>query len=277
MTKKRATVISLANQKGGVGKTTATVNLADYFARRGKRVLIIDLDAQGHVAKAFGKQPTNALWNIMAADLEIHHVKVEARPGLEIIASSKKNASLPMYLATEYKDRVNFALSAVFTPFIEKEGYDYVFIDTPPAIGVLQTSAVVMSDYIIVPILPKRYALEGLADMIATYAQVTRMPELSTPPVFFGVLVTQFDRVLKTTKEMLQNAGDMLKNPSLILPPIPIDANIEKGCDVGQTIFEFAPNSPAAIGIDIDNVGKSHNSMGKLGGYLHIGEIIEAL
>jgi chromosome partitioning protein len=273
--KKKATIITLANQKGGVGKTTSAVNLSYYFSCRGKHVLLIDMDAQGHAAKAFGCNSSNALWNIMAADQEINSVKITARPGLDIIASSKKNESLQTYLTIQYQDRVNFALSAVFSPYIEAEGYDYVFVDTPPSSGVLQTSAVVMSDYIIVPILPKMFALHGLADMISTYATITRMPELSKPPVFFGVLVTQFDRVLKTTKEMLQLAGDMLHNPSLILPPIPIDANVEKGCDVGKTIFEFAPDSPAAIGLD--SGGSSHNSKGRLGGYLHIGEIIEAL
>lgn len=270
-----ARIFSIANQKGGVGKSTTAVTLAQYFASVGKKVLAIDLDSQGHFAKLLGFRANDGLMGVFVADLEIPHILIRARDNLDIISSSKRAESLPITLLTQYKDKANFALAATFGPFVEESGYDYVFIDTPPAPGVLQESAVVMSDYIIVPIIPHRLSLEGLSEMIATYARVCRMPELEKPPKFFGVLVTQFDRVRNITAETIADAGRMLKDPSKILPPIPADTNVVEASKYGKTIFEFAPRSPAAIGFE--NGKRAKNSLGRVGGYLHLAEIIQAI
>jgi chromosome partitioning protein len=279
--KKRSKIFSIANQKGGVCKTTAAITLAQYFAAvERKKVLIIDLDAQGNASHGLGIQkPTDAVYSILVKGTDIPAVLLSAREHLDIVTSGPKRTadSLAISLMTEYQQNAKFALSLAFNNFIEENGYDYVFIDTPPAAGLLQMSAVIMSDYIICPIVPKLFALEGLSEMLATYATIVRMPDLETPPVFFGVLMSMYDRTKNVTQRMLSRSIKMLGgDASRILPPIPTDVKVEEGYERGQTIFEYAPNSPAAIGYENGSVAV-HNSAGRVGGYLHIADIIKAL
>ena len=277
MTRKKCKIFSIANQKGGVGKTTTTISLAQYFASKGQKVLVIDLDSQGHVAKSFGHKASDAVLGVVISGVPIPAVILRARPNLDVISSGKRTEpTLSTYLLSNYREKASLALASTFLGFIEEGRYDYVFIDTPPASGILQTSAVVMSDYVIVPINPERLSLEGLSEMMTTLAAVRQMPDLEVPPVFFGVLLTRYDRNTNVTKRMVTNAISMVGgDKSLILPPIPTDAKIREASEYGQTVFEFAPNSPGAIGFENDALAK--NSQGRIGGYLHLAEIIEAL
>jgi chromosome partitioning protein len=279
--KKRSKIFSIANQKGGVCKTTTAITLAQYFAAvEGKKVLIIDLDSQGNASHGLGiNKPVDGVYSILIKDTPIHAVIQQARDNLDIVTSSPKRTAdtLSINLMTEYQENAKFALTLAFGQFIEDNKYDYVFIDTPPAAGLLQMSAVILSDYIICPIIPKRFALEGLTEMLATYATIVRMPDLEIPPVFFGVLPSLYDRSRKITQTMIGNAVRLMGgDASRILPPILTDVKVEEGFERGLTIFEYAPNSPAAIGYELDGSGP-RNSLGRVGGYLHIIEIISAL
>ena len=278
--KKRSKIFSIANQKGGVCKTTTAITLAQYFASRGKKVLIIDLDSQGNASHGLGiNKPVDGVYSVLIKDTPIHAVIQPARENLDIVTSSPKRTAdtLSINLMTEYQENAKFALTLAFAKFIEDNQYDYVFIDTPPAAGLLQMSAVILSDFIICPIIPKRFALEGLTEMLATYATIVRMPDLESPPVFFGVLPSLYDRSRKITQTMIGNAVRMLGgDASRILPPILTDTKVEEGFNQGLTIFEYAPTSPAAIGYEQEGRGP-RNSLGRVGGYLHIVEIISAL
>ena len=281
MIKKRSKIFSIANQKGGVCKTTTAITLAQYFATVAKKkVLIIDLDSQGNASHGLGiNKPTDGVYSILIKDTPIHAVMQPARENLDIVTSSPRRTAdtLSINLMTEYQENAKFALSLAFGRFIEDNGYDYVFIDTPPAAGLLQMSAVILSDYIICPIIPRRFALEGLTEMLATYATIVRMPDLETPPVFFGVLPSLFDRSRKVTQTMMGHVVRMMGNDvSRILPPILTDTKVEEGFERGLTIFEYFPNSPAVIGFEQEGSGP-RNSLGRVGGYLHLVEIIGAL
>ena len=135
--KKRSKIFSIANQKGGVCKTTAAITLAQYFAAvERKKVLILDLDAQGNASHGLGIQkPTDAVYSILVKGTDIPAVLLSARENLDIVTSGPKRTanSLAISLMTEYQQNAKFALSLAFNNFIEENGYDYVFIDTPPA------------------------------------------------------------------------------------------------------------------------------------------------
>lgn len=178
-------VISVANHKGGVGKTTTTVNLAAGLSRLGFRVLLIDMDPQANASFALGlNKQEQTIYQVMAFQDSVSQ-KVQASDGFDIIPSS-------MHLATFEKN------TEVGKEFILKESldevrevYDYILIDCPPSLGSLTVSALTASDFVVVALQPETLALQGMSDFIKILRTVkTRMnPQLE----LLGIVITQYD------------------------------------------------------------------------------------
>jgi chromosome partitioning protein len=261
--------LAIGNQKGGVGKTTTAVHLAHWFAMQmGARVLIVDLDAQGHVAESLGLRAGDGLFRWLVQGLPLSRCVVPGRLNLDVVTNDH-TAELVKAHAQQSDFRaylINMALESV-------EGYDLAVLDMPPSTDVLHVSALVASDALLVPAVMDHLALTGVMSIINTAAQLGRYPNV-TPPALIGVLPTMFERSTNETMENVRRLQEALGDFRRLLPPVPRDVHVREASAFGQTVWEYWPTSPAAVGYDQGKL--SRNSSGRTGGYLHAAEIARA-
>jgi chromosome partitioning protein len=185
-------VLAIANQKGGVGKTTTAINLATALAACGKRVLIVDLDPQGNASTGVGldwrrRGPT--VYEALLGETPMRDCVVDtAVPGMAIVPSSVdlSGAEVELVGADRREVRLREAVRS------ERDRWDYVLIDCPPALGLLTVNAMVAADAVLVPLQAEFYALEGLSQLLRTIERVRRA--LNPALVLQGVVLTMYDR-----------------------------------------------------------------------------------
>jgi chromosome partitioning protein len=266
-----AKVISVANQKGGVGKTTTVINLSHWFALHGKKVLVIDLDSQGHVAPGFRLEKNSGVYQLLVMERPMEKVVVKARDNLDVIANDHTNE-----MVKEHIKQANFREYLLDTALDDaRENYDLVFLDTPPSTDVLHILALVASDLLIIPANMDYYALDGVGYILKSVRSLGRYPNV-TPPKLIGVLPTLYDKTTNETIRNIQSLQESLGN-DYILPPIPRDTKLREAASYGQSIWEYAPKSQGAIGYLGNGSSRLRNSQGNVGGYLHTAEIMEIL
>ena len=184
-------IISVANQKGGVGKTTTTINLATSLSAINKKILLIDADPQGNASTGIGISYENRLPNlydlIVNEFLDLSAIKKTIVPGLDIITANTNLAASEIELV-EVKNR-EFVISNLISKI---EGYDYILIDCPPALGLLTINALVASNSIIIPLQSEFFALEGVSSLVNS---IELIRESFNPNLFIeGILLTMVDK-----------------------------------------------------------------------------------
>jgi chromosome partitioning protein len=193
----RPRIIALANQKGGVGKTTTAINLGTALAATGEHVLIVDLDPQGNASTGLGIDRKNrecSTYDVLAGEARLRQaILPTAVPRLHIAASTMDLSGLELELGTE-RDRafrLRNALAVLNGTNPAEQAYTYVLIDCPPSLNLLTVNAMAASDAILVPLQCEFFALEGLSQLLQTVEQVrsTLNPELT----IHGVVLTMFD------------------------------------------------------------------------------------
>ena len=230
-------VISFVNQKGGVGKTTTTINLAAYLATTRRKVLVVDLDPQANASSGLGLQDVQrGIYDVLMGEATIEEVIRETeQKNLYVLPSTADLAGATVEL-TEEPTRLKTVLSTL-------QGFDVVLIDAPPSLGALAINALVASDAIIVPLQAEYYALEGVAGMLDT---VERIKNNLNPDVkLLGIVVTMFDTRTNLAQQVEQNVREHFKE-LVFWSVIPRNVKLSEAPSYGQTINRYAPISSGA-------------------------------
>src|SRR3954451_19151874 len=236
----RANVIALANQKGGVAKTTTTLNLGVAFAEHGYKVLLIDLDPQGNLTMSQGLNPDaidRSMFDVLVHRLPIDQV-IETRE-VDIAVSSIDLAGADMSLASQIgRER---ALEKALAPV--KDQYDYIFIDTPPSLGLLTINAFVAATGVIVPVQTEYLSLRGLVQLENTLQMVRE--NLNPGVSIVGIVPTMYDKRITHSREadelLRENFGDLVFNTRIRKTVRYAEAPVK-----GQSVLKYEPSGDAA-------------------------------
>ena len=233
-------IISIVNQKGGVGKTTTSVNLSAYLAQKGKKVLIIDLDPQGNATSGYGLDKTeleSSVYDVLVNEIPISDaIRKEQRENLDICPTNINLAGAEVELVSAMSRETILKRSVDEI----RDSYDYILIDCPPSLGLLTINALAASTGIIVPIQGEYYALEGLTQLIDTVNLVKK--HLNPKIGIFGVIITMFDGRTQLTRQVTDEVKKYFGD-KVFDTVIPRNIRLAEAPSFGKTIAEYDPKS----------------------------------
>ena len=235
-------IISVANQKGGVGKTTTSINLATSLSAINKKTLLLDADPQGNASTGVGISYENRSPNlydlIVNEALDLDAIKKTIVPGLDIITANTNLVASEIELA-EVKNR-EFVLSNLLSKI---EGYDYILIDCPPSLSLLTVMALVSSNSLLVPLQTEFFALEGLTQLMKTIerVKVNLNPDLEIQ----GILLTMYDRRNKLSSQVEAEARNYFKD-KVYQTVIPRNVRLSEAPSHGVPVLVYDKNCPGS-------------------------------
>lgn len=238
-----AHIISVVNQKGGVGKTTTALNLAAFLADHGKFVLLIDLDPQANATSGLGMDHRELGAGVYEAIVGTHPVRDLIRTtdheGLKVLPATQALAGAAVELVNE-ESREHFLHRALMEV---KHDFDYIFIDNPPSLGLITLNGLVASDSVLIPVQAEYYALEGLGQLLNTVNLVQEhiKPELS----LMGAIITMYDGRTRLSKEVLEELYRYFPE-KIFRSVIPRSIRLAEAPSFGKTILGYDPSSKAA-------------------------------
>ena len=235
--------ISIVNQKGGVGKTTTSINVGAFLAHMGKNVLLVDLDPQANATAGLGvdhKSIERGVYECLIGTATIpqviHNTSVA---GYRVVPASASLAGASVELVT--MDRREYRLHDALTQV--SSGYDYILIDCPPSLGILTINGLIASDEVLIPVQAEYYALEGLGQLMRTIELVKQhiKPELQV----LGTALTMFDGRNRLSTEVMHELYKYFPN-KIFRSVIPRSVRLAEAPSFGQSILQYEPNGKSA-------------------------------
>lgn len=231
-------IVTIANQKGGVGKTTTAVNLAHGAALRGMDVMIIDLDTQGNVADALGMDEGAELYEWLILGKSLDEVKVNARQRLDVIRSNKETAQLKVAAAgMDFREMI-------IANAMRAYDYDLVVLDCPPSVDILHTAALVVADLLIIPTKLDQFAIKGVIEMLRSLDSVQRATRSGCK--LAGIIPTFYDKVTNESQGQLENLA--ASYGTFVWPPVAQDTSCRVANRLGKTLWEVDGHPRALVG-----------------------------
>ncbi len=243
--RKKGKIVALANQKGGVGKTTSAINIGASVAKLGKSVLVIDSDPQGNTSSGLGfpsRKINGHLYNCYTGETGVSDVirSVEGIKKLDVLPTHMDLIGVEVELVSA--DKREGVLSNLLSPI--KNEYDYIFIDCPPSLGLLTINALTASDSIIIPMQCEYFALEGLSQLVTTVRLVKK--SYNKKLNIEGLLLTMFDKrnrlTFQVAKEISQHFGKMVYRTV-----IPRNVRLSESPSFGKPVLLYDNKSSGAV------------------------------
>lgn len=235
--------IAIANQKGGVGKTTTSVNLSACLAYLGKKVLLIDIDPQGNATSGIGinkGEVPSCIYDVLIDDEDIYSVVQQSKvENLSVVPAtiSLAGAEIELVSTISREVRLKHALQDI------KEEYDYIIIDCPPSLGLLTINALTASDAIIIPVQCEYYALEGLSQLLSTIRLVQK--HLNQELTIDGVLLTMLDARTNLGLQVIEEVKKYFQD-KVYKSIIPRNVRLSEAPSHGEPIIIYDPKSRGA-------------------------------
>lgn len=252
-------IFAFANQKGGVGKTTTAVTLADGLARMKKRTLLVDLDPQGHLALSFGLEKSAGLYRLVCLDEPLSEVVQSVRPNLDLVTGDKQTEKVKRQITlADFRE-------SILSDILAASDYDAVLLDMAPSLDVLHLNGLIAADWVVIPTRLDALAIDGVKEILNTMAEISQSGHRYRG---YSILPTFFDR---TTRETLIQFEEITRVfGKAVWPPVPQDTRVRETAAYGQTLWEYSPGS-AAIGGYVES--RQH-----LGGYRQVlGRLLEVI
>lgn len=236
-------IIAVTNQKGGVGKTTTAVNLAACLAYKGKKILLIDSDAQGNATSGLGINKDDVEFSLYDCFADINNtekaiIKTKYR-GLSLIPSLPELSAAEVELASQ--DEREYFLKKLLSGL--KDSYDFVIIDSPPSLGMLTINIMTASDSILIPIQCEYYALEGLSQLITSINSIKK--SLNKNLEIEGIIATMYDSRTNLASQVMDEVKKYFPD-KVFETPIPRNVRISEAPSYGQPIIKYDITSKGA-------------------------------
>lgn len=235
-------IISIANQKGGVGKTTTAVTLSSILAKRGKRILLIDADPQGNASSGLGieKDVENSVYDLLVDDIGVEDVIEDTQiKNLKICPSNINLAGAEVELVSmiSREQRLKEKLDKI------KDIFDYIFIDCPPSLGLITLNAFTASDSVLIPVQCEYYALEGLGQLLNTVNLVKK--HLNKDIEIEGAILTMYDIRTNLSNQVVKEVKKYFDN-KVYKTVIPRNIKLSEAPSYGMPIILYDPKSKGA-------------------------------
>ncbi|RKX67440.1 MAG: ParA family protein [Tenericutes bacterium] len=241
-------IIAVTNQKGGVGKTTTSINLAAGLGIKNKKVLLIDSDPQANSTTGIGvlkEDIKTDLFDVIINDADINESILDTPSvNVDLIPASINLSGADIYLSVD-KSKDEYIFSKQLKNI--KKKYDYVIIDCPPSLGLLNRNSLVAADSVIIPVQAEYYALEGLTQLLSTVSLVKKM--FNKKLVIEGILITRYDKRTNLAREVKDEVRKFFKE-KVYKTMIPTNTTLAAAPSAGRDIFQYDKNSTGAKSYD---------------------------